>query len=64
MDGNGKKTRSQYFRISAYVFCVGALLMLFNRLLDSMGDLFDWVRMTWSAALKTLMPFIIAIVLA
>lgn len=64
MGEDGKRKRSSYFKISVYVFCVGALLMLFNRLLDSMGDLFDWMRAAWSAALKTLMPFLIAIVLA
>ncbi len=64
MEDNGKKRRSPYFKISVYVFCVGALLLLFNRLLDSMGDLFDWVRTAWSAALTTMMPFLIAIVLA
>lgn len=64
MEENGKKRRSSYFKISMHVFCVGALLLLFNRLLDSMGDLFDWVRTAWSAALTTLMPFFIAVVLA
>ena len=64
MEDNGKKKRSPYFKISVYVFCVGALLLLFNRLLDSMGDLFAWVRTAWSTALTTMMPFLIAIVLA
>lgn len=64
MEDNGKKKRSPYFKISVYVFCVGALLLLFNRLLDSMGDLFAWVRTAWSTALTTMMPFLISIVLA
>lgn len=59
-----KKKRSSYFKISSHVFVVGALLLLFNRLLDSMGDLFAWVSTAWSATLTTLMPFFIAIVLA
>ena len=61
---NGKKKRSLYFKISTHVFIVGALLLLFNRLLDSMGDLFAWISAAWSTMLTTLMPFFIAVVLA
>ncbi len=64
MEDNGKKKRSTYFKISVYVFIVGALLLLFNRLLDSMGDLLDWLSAAWSTTLTTLLPFFIAIVLA